>query len=883
MAMARALARHDELTATAIGGWGGRVFKHTGDGVCAVFGGAVAALAAALELQQQLGAEDWSAVDGLAVRMGVHTGDAEVRGDDYFGPALNRCARIMAAAHGGQVLVSAATAALVVTALPEGVELLDLGDHSLRDLEGRERLWQATAPGLRRSFPSLRTPGGFEHNLPASRSSFIGREVLVHDVIATLSDHRLVTLTAIGGAGKTRMALEVAGRLIDRFPDGVFWVDLSAVFDGGVIASEIARVLRLERGGGSSASSSLLDDVCRVLGPRTALFVIDNCEQVIDDCADVVDALLGAGDGVSVIATSREPLSVEGEAVLRVPPLTVPEGSDAVASEAGALFVERATAVNASFDPVAAAGAVGEICRRLDGIPLAIELAAAQVPYLAPADIAARLDDRFRLLTGGRRRVPRQQTLEAAIDWSHDLLSSDEQVLFRRLGVFVGGVALADADDVAGGEPLPGDLFALTRSLVAKSLLSAVDDVSGTRFRMLESVRLYAIERLAAAGEIDELRGRHRDHYLALVEAAPLLDRYGGFELLAHQERNIDNLRAALDWSQAEGNDGAVARLAAALVPLWWVGGLSEEGLLWLGRALEAEVDPDLRVDLLVADAVARQMQGEDWVPLLDRIASIDGTGRALVSQLNRDCWHAFWAQAGDPAMARLLVERAEVQSAPHPEWLGFVYLSWACIELWDGSLEEADRRFQMCEDACVAVAPRAAFLLFMARAWRSITLHLIGRDDKALEVLRPVDGAEAGWGAYVYDLARGFACAGLGRADEARQALACAARHVRRRAVPLAPNDLLLGFAAVAWAEGDPERASVLLHAAVCGPQGAAFRVPITYRAHSTYAERLRAALSRERRAELRAEAERSDREALLDGEVAADGPAAAGRGGIG
>ena len=486
--MGVALAKHDDALRSAIEAHGGWLFKHTGDGVIAAFASPTGAALAAMDAQRSL---------ELPVRMGIATGEAELRGDDYFGPTLNRAARIMAAGHGGQVLLANSTAGIVT-----GSDLLDLGERRLRDLSGAQHIVQVRAEGLREQFPPLRTLDTTPGNLRPQATSFIGREEEVAELVAAVKSHRLVTLTGVGGVGKTRLALQVAAELAPDFPEGVFVVELVSVGDPAVVADAVANALGIVQ----QPRKSVAESVAEALAGRYRLLVLDNCEHVLDAAANIVEAIFERSKTVKVLATSREGLRLSAEHLWPVPSLAVSEGRDSPGVE---LFVERAQAVSPRFtlDREADALAVVEICRRLDGIPLAIELAAARMVSMRPAEVRDRLGDRFRLLAGGRRGLERHQTLRHAVQWSYDLLDANERLLLNRCSVFAAGFDLDGAVAVGGGGEL--DEYAvldLLDALVRKSLLTAEASGDATRYGMLETIRQFAVEQLAGTGSSDEVR-----------------------------------------------------------------------------------------------------------------------------------------------------------------------------------------------------------------------------------------------------------------------------------------------------------------------------------------------------------------------------------------
>jgi predicted ATPase len=545
--MGSALARHDTIVRQAIEGYGGYVFGTGGDGFAAAFSRAADGVAAALAAQAGLAGEGWPNGAALRVRMGLHTGEVDERDGDYFGAAVNRAARLTAVVNGGQIVCSSATAELLT-----GVELVDLGQHRLRDLSTPQRLFQIGA-GV---FSPLRSLDAVPTNLPTVRTELIGRSEEVAGLAALVERSRLVTLTGVGGVGKTRLALGVAAVVAAGFADGCWLVELAPVAEG----AEVARTVAAAMGAPVTDSSGLV----RYLADRRVLVVLDNCEHVLDDVADLVDAIEAGASQVHVVATSREPLGLDGELVRRVQSLSVP-GSDATLevmldSPSVRLFAERAAAVADGFAVSDAnVAAVVEICRHLDGIPLAIELAAARVRAMPPAEIAARLGERFRLLSGGSRRAQeRHRTLTATVAWSHDLLTDDEKLLFRRLSVFPASFDLSAAEAVAGDEPVEV-LEDLVR-LVDRSLVQYEPDAG--RYRLLETLRQYGSERLVEAGETDGARARHAEHFLRLVaDLAPaVLDaRYPAAHDVLTAE--LDNVRAVADWCIERGDPSRLLQI----------------------------------------------------------------------------------------------------------------------------------------------------------------------------------------------------------------------------------------------------------------------------------------------------------------------------------
>ncbi len=541
-AMGAALVAHDEALRSVIDAHGGWLFKHTGDGVCAAFASPKAAVDAAVAAQQKL---------ELPVRMGLATGEAELRDGDYFGAVLNRTARLMAAGHGGQVLVADSTAILL-----NGVDLLDLGSHRLRDVPMPVGVFQVRAAGLRTEFPPLRALDTSRGNLRRAATTFIGRESEVAEVEAALRAHRLVTLTGVGGVGKTRLATEVAARLGDEFPDGVWLFELAAVTDPASVPDAVAAVLGITQKPDKTVSES----VAAALEGRLRLLLFDNCEHVHDAAGDLMEAILAQSATVKFLATSREGLGVGDEHLWPVPSLGFGTG---IESPAVALFGERARAVAPHFSVRDELDAVVEICSRLDGIPLGIELAASRMASMSASEMRDRFDHRFRLLVGSRRGLGRHQTLRHAVAWSYDLLDDEEKALLDRCSVFAGGFDLESACAVMGSD----DDYAvldLLDALVRKSLLVADRSSGRTRFSMLETIRQFAEEQLAASGAAEEIRAAHA-RYFAEREAdiMTLWDSPRQREAYDWLTVELANLRTAFRWATEHGDLDAGAAIAA--------------------------------------------------------------------------------------------------------------------------------------------------------------------------------------------------------------------------------------------------------------------------------------------------------------------------------
>ena len=620
-AMRAALARHDALLRSVIIGHGGFVFKTVGDAVCAAFAVAADAVAAAAAAQRAVAAEEWGEVGPLRVRMALHTGAAQSRDQDYFGPTLNRVARLLSTGYGGQVLLSAATQELARDSLPVGVSLQDLGEHALKDLLRPEHVSQLTGPDLLGDFPALKSLSRHLHNLPVQPTPLIGREHEVASVCGLLRRPEvcLVTLSGPGGVGKTRLALQVAAELVDQFADGVFLVPLAHVSNPKWVVSAITRTLSI-REAGDQPLFTLLQNA---LKDKHLLLLLDNFEQVTTAAVQVAE-LLAVCPTLKVLVTSRVVLHVRAEHEFVVPPLTLPNLErlpDLIALsqyEAVALFIERAQATKPDFQVTNAnAPAVAAICARLDGLPLAIELAAARVKYFPPQTLLTRLEQGLSVLSGGARDLPaRQQTLRGAIAWSYDLLSLEEQQLFRRLSVFVNGCTLEAAEQVCtAAGPLAGDLLEGLMSLVDKSLLRQAEGTEGEpRFWMLHVLREYGLEVLAESQEMEATRQAHAVYYMAWAEEVESQLRSSQQPLwLARLESEHDNLRAALRWLRDQGAKEMTLRLSGALWYFWELSGHWSEGRSFLEQALAASegVATAVRAKALTGASMLIGQQGD--------------------------------------------------------------------------------------------------------------------------------------------------------------------------------------------------------------------------------------------------------------------------------
>ena len=548
--MREALAAHDTLMRETVERHQGWMFKHTGDGVCAAFSSPRAAVDAAVSAQRQL---------ALPVRMGIATGEAELRGDDYFGAVLNRAARVMAAGHGGQILLDGATAELLA-----GVDLLHLGSRRLRDIAKQINLFQVLADGLRTNFPPLKTLDSTSGNLRPAATSFLGRDAEIADLRTALKAHRLVTLTGPGGVGKTRLALEVAAQSAHEFPDGVWVTELAPVGDPAAVPEALAGVLGVTPQPGMTLSAS----VAAALEGRSRLLVFDNCEHLLDAAAEMIETILSYSTTVTILATSREGLQASDEQLWPVPSLEVDSGAD---SAAVALFVERAEAVAHGVSLADEGQAVVEICRRVDGIPLAIELAASRLVSMTVTEVRDRLGDRFRLLVGSRRGLERHQTLRQAVQWSFDLLDDAERDLLQECSVFAGGFDLGSACAVAGSD----DEFAildLLDALVRKSLLSADWASERTRYSMLETIRQFAEDQLVQARRAEQVRAAHARHFAAQeADVLALWDSPRQRKAYTWLAVELANLRTAFRWAADHDDldDAATIAVYAALIGSW--------------------------------------------------------------------------------------------------------------------------------------------------------------------------------------------------------------------------------------------------------------------------------------------------------------------------
>jgi predicted ATPase/class 3 adenylate cyclase/DNA-binding CsgD family transcriptional regulator len=670
--MAAAVARLDQTLSEAVAAHDGvrPVEQGEGDSFVIAFGRASDAVACALDLQL-------APLAPIRLRIGVHTGEVRLRDEgNYVGPTINRTARLRDLAHGGQTVLSGTTDDLVAESLPADAWLTDLGAHPLRDLTRPQRVVQLCHPDLRNDFPPLRTPSSVvAHNLPAQLTSFIGRRCEISSVREALAGNRLVTLTGAGGVGKTRLAVQVAAAMADEFSDGVWYVDLAPITAGEVVPVTVARALGLP----DQPGRSTMDTLVRFVRDRHMLIVLDNCEHLLDASATLLAGLLGSAAQLTVLATSREPVNINGEATWQVPSLSL-------ADEALELFAERARLARPDFavtDDNAAS--VAEICRRLDGMPLAIELAAARVRALSLTEIVDSLHDRFRLLTGGSRTaVRRQQTLRASVDWSHALLTETERILFRRLSVFYGGFDLDAAQSICGGDDIERyQVLDQLTLLVDKSLVVADDSSGRTRYRLLETVRQYALEKLGESGEADAVRSRHCEHYtsMAALLDAPARDDYQ--QRLEQVETEMDNLRNALGWNLENHDIERALALASSLQPVWLTRGRILEGLAWFhvipDEGEDAAVGPAVRARALADEALLDNFVGDERSERARRAVQIarDLGDSALLARALTACGYIAGTQYDAEAAAVYYAEAIELARALDDRWALSQILAW--------------------------------------------------------------------------------------------------------------------------------------------------------------------------------------------------------------
>lgn len=640
--MKEALGEHDRIMRSSVAERDGHVFTTAGDAFSVAFGSVPDALEAAVSAQSNLRRLK---VDGtpMRVRMAIHVGDADERDDDYFGPALNRCARLLAAGHGGQVLLSRVAAELADSFLREDVDLVDLGEHRLKDLSSAEHVYQLRHPELPHEFPPLRTVSARRQNLPLQLTSFVGRDRELAQLTALIADHRLVVVSGPGGIGKTRLAIQAATEAISEYRDGVWIVELGRVADAELVGDQFAGALGLR----ASGTTSLVESIIEYLSSRETLLVVDNCEHLVGEVVPLIESLLSACPALTIVATSRERFGIPGEVQYALDPLAGPPPEseldlDTILEwDAARLLWERAVEARPQLiADQATLEAIAAICRRLEGIPLALELAAARLRMLSPLELAERLDDRFALLTGGPTNTAgHHQTLRSAIAWSHDLLSPEEQVLYRRVAVFRGGFSLDEAVEISTDDPQrQSEVIDVLAGLIDKSLVG----FDGARYEMLETIREHAAERLDAAGETNNLMRRHLAVFVRLAEtAAPGLVSPDQLSLITRLDDSLDNIRAALGWGLTNEQESAL-RLSTALGAYWWRRGLYREGYDWLTACLDraGDVSPQLRAEALKWAAVnaglhwraaEAEKHSKDAIALYEEIGDRRGYASAIV------------------------------------------------------------------------------------------------------------------------------------------------------------------------------------------------------------------------------------------------------------
>jgi predicted ATPase/class 3 adenylate cyclase len=632
---------HHKLLREAIESNNGFVFQIIGDAFCAAFYRAGDALKAAYRAQRAMQSQAWGDIR-IRVRMGIHTGEAEVQGNEYHGYlALSLVQRLMSAGYGGQVLVSGAAENLLRGQLPNDLTLRDLGRHNFKDVPQPVRVFQVVAPGLEAEFPPLRVVHSHPNNLPTQLTSFVGREKELAEIQKLLLNTHILTLIGPGGTGKTRLSIQAASALLDRFPDGLWLVELAPILDPLLIP----RVTAMSMGLRDEPQRPVIDMLCDYLQEKNMLIILDNCEHLVDACARMADRILHVAPSVRILVSSREALGIGGEVTYRVPSLGLPdlEHLPSVESlsqyEAVKLFIDRAQAAIPVFSVTNEnAPAVAQICHRLDGIPLAIELAAAKIRILSVEKIARRLDDRFRLLTGGSRTaLERHQTLRAAIDWSYNLLPTAEQVLFRRLSVFIGGSTLEAAESVCADEAVKSaEVLDVLEQLINKSLVLMEATQDETRYSMLETIRQYANEKLVEAVESEALRNRHLEYFLRLAETAePHLIRPDQLEWLTKLDTDYENLRLTLEWALTKESAEPSLRLCAALGWFWWVRRYLLEGTKWLEKALAKPSQHSKNENIFRVRALYQDALLANWLDDLKRMKHSAESSLALAQTVS--------------------------------------------------------------------------------------------------------------------------------------------------------------------------------------------------------------------------------------------------------
>jgi predicted ATPase/class 3 adenylate cyclase len=835
VAMKAAMARHDELLEGAIAAHHGFIFARMGDGMAAAFATAGRAIAAAAAIQQALAKEPWGTASPLRARIGLHTGEGIlVEGSGYASRPVNQCSRLMTAAHGGQVVVSAATEAVLGDQLPAGMGLVDLGEHRLRDLGRPARVFQLTTAEHPQEFPPLRTLDAFPGNLPAQVSSFIGRRAQMERVSAALTESRVVTVTGVGGVGKTRLAIQVAAELLPRYREGAWLVELAPVRDPAGVAEAVAAVFHAT----NRAGRALDDHLIEVLAPKQLLLVLDNCEHLLGSVARLVSRIERECPGIAILATSREGMAIDGEQLIALPPLQSGEPDEELErlaqTDAVALFVERARHVNGDFSlSDSNARAVVEICQRLDGVPLAIELAAARVIALSPAELLKRLDRRFQLLAGGRRgAVERHATLRAAIDWSFELLGTAEQRLLARLAVFSGGCTLEAIEAVCCDDPVECETAVdLVTGLVARSLVVAEDHGFGTRYRLLETIRQYGEERLAEWGETDKIRILHASFYAALsARAAEHFDSPEQVVWARQVNHERDNIRAALTASIDAGNAALAVKIVAShdqdtnasaigelfSLPVWPVKDMpgAAEQVGYSRALILAAWHSDYSGDYAVAEELCRQaLDAEKRMGRPPHRPRIESDVCAFHAEVSLSAGDYQGAVSG-------YTQAAQLAKADGYPGLAGQYLAYGVSSAALGGLD-VDDTAAIAEES-VALARQSGMPAAIVLSLNALALTVVERDpERARSLLHEVIKRSSTPGA---ELPGGYLTGSLvaGRLEDWRLTLALTAKTIYLYRWNLYPLQVAtcLAECARALADDEPETAG-LLH----GAAYAAFR----------------------------------------------------------
>jgi predicted ATPase/class 3 adenylate cyclase len=866
-AYADALDTHRQILREAFKTHDGHEIATEGDSFFVAFARAHDAVAAAVDGQRGLCGHP------LSTRIGLHTGEALVRGNGYVGHDVHRAKRVSDAGHGGQILVSQTTADLI----GDAASLIDLGPHRLKDLGEPQQIFQV-GDG---DFPPLRSLETFRNSLPQQRSTFIGREHDIATVRKLLDAHRLVTLTGIGGCGKTRLALQVGAELLDRYADGVFFAELAPISDPGEVVGVVTRAAQLPSGLIGTAQSMPPDEaLISFLSGRRCLLILDNCEHLVDAAAEIVDRIQQSCPDVSILTTSREVLGVDGEQAFGVPSLSLAE--DAGDSDATRLFVSRARAARPDFAMTSSnRSAIAEICRRLDGIPLAIEFAAARVAHLSPQQISDKLDDRFRLLTGGRRRVQRQQTLEAAMDWSFELLSSEERTLLMRLAVFPADFGLTAVEGICSVDQLDRDRITdALGSLVAKSLVEALQLDNAIRYRLLETVRAYASGHLARAGEADRFRDRHRDYFLDWLESFDWAQILAP-DFVSALHEDVTNLMGAMEWSASQGRVDLLARIftrcGGAFLIAWEDSAINA----WREAIVTTDVDLDPSVRAAALGAASSwaqlQLQTPRAFDLIDRAVTVarDGHHAVLAAMLGFRGWlcgvGAAWLSG--PERERLITDaRRDFDEAlslvgdNSPFLAAYVAGFAGQVEMTLGDIAGGARHF---EDALEPYGGGPGPIIGQSGVHLAACLHVLGKTGRAVELVEQIletpewEPASIGFSAPVVSV---LAAHDLGRA---RDLLVSIRSEVVRVGIPGCFEDWVIGAAGVLIAARRHEGAAKLLgwvRANTLDRGAGAGRSPAGYVMYRAHVRAARDALGPDDARRCRAEGTELSRDQVLD-----------------